>query len=194
MFIAKRLLILSSLILLLFSLSACSTRGLNDKYLGATEQRLLTISIDKLMKELPEKDFLALRGKKVYVESHFVEENSITHYAEKRFDAELKERFLLNLTEDTNQADVVLEVFFVALGTDQDSFGFATPEFIIPGAGTTVSIDLISLHMFHGISELYYYAIDQHSGGIKRGERIKATARTDKLALPIISIPINTLE
>ncbi len=191
---ANRLLTCSGLILLTLFLSACSTRGINDKYLGATEQRLLTISVDELMKKLPEDDFLPLHGKKVYVESHFVEENSTSQYAQKRFELELQERFSLSLTDDANKADTTLEVFFIALGTDQDSFGFETPEFVIPGTGSTVSIDLISLHMYHGISELYYYAIDKRSGDIKRSERFKATTRADKLALPIISIPIDTLE
>ena len=185
---------LATFIILTLLISGCSTRGMHDQYFGATEQRLLTRSIDELMKKLPDEDFQALCGKKVHLICHFVNPNATLRYAKSRLEIELQERFLIHLVPETDNADTVLEVFFDALGTDNDSFGFKTPSFIVPGFDGTVSIDIISLDMYHGISELYYYTVDQQTGGISRGDRLKAVSRADKLALPIISIPISSLD
>jgi hypothetical protein len=48
--------------------------------------------------------------------------------------------------------------------------------------------------MFHGISEMYYYLSDSGGNVLLRREKAKASVRTDKLALPIITIPINTMD
>ncbi|MEN8264431.1 MAG: hypothetical protein ABFR82_13315 [Nitrospirota bacterium] len=181
------------LILMLIS-SSCATRGIHDKYLGATEQRLITQSIDKLIKKLPEQDFSILKGKKIYLECYFLEDSEFLKYAKKRIELELMEKYNGTLFAEPESADMVLHVFFNAIGTDQDKAGFKTPDFIIPGVGGAVSIDIITLDMYHGISELYYYIIDQKNMVITRGEKIRSTVRTDKLSFPIISIPINTLD
>jgi len=190
----KQTCILGLLIILPLLISSCSTRGIHDKYFGATEQRLMTRSVDKLMQKLPEEDFRPLTGQKVHLVCHFVEDNSALQYAKDRLELELREKYQISMVDNSEDADSVLQVFFNAIGTDQDDFGLKTPDFIVPGSGATVSIDLIALDMYHGVSELYYYVIDQHSSRITRGDRIKSIIRTDKLALPIISIPINTLD
>lgn len=186
--------ILAGLVLLtvMFLTSSCSTRGVHDKYFGATEQRLVTHSLDQLVSKLPEKDFMPFKAQKIYVECHFLEKNIPLAYALKRIQMELIQKYACTVVESPESADVIYDFFFTALGTDQDSFGFTTPEFLLPSVGV-VSIDLITLDMYHGVSELYYYITQPDAGNVFRGERIRSIIRTDKLALPIISIPISTL-
>ncbi len=184
---------LSLIFLTAFTIS-CSTRGVHDDYFGATEQRLLTHSIDSLISILPEKDFMPFKGQNVYVECHFLEENHPLKYAVKRIKMELIHKYSCKVVDTPGTADVIYDFFFTALGTDRDSLGFSTPEFVIPGMAGTVSIDLISLDMYHGVSELYYYITDTKTDKITKRDRIRSIIRTDKLALPIISIPINTLD
>ena len=174
--------------------SSCATRGIHDKYLGATGQRLITQSIDKLIEKLPEQDFALLKGQKIYLECYFLEDTESLKYAKKRIELELMEKYNGTLVAKPESADMILHVFFNAIGTDRDKAGFKTPDLVIPGVGGALSIDIITLDMFHGISELYYYIIDQKNMVITRGEKIRSTIRTDKLSLPIISIPINTLD
>ncbi len=181
-------------LLIMAMTSSCATRGIHDKYSGATEQRLITQSIDKLINMLPEEHFALLKGQKIYLECYFIENTDYLKYAKKRLELELMEKYNGTLAAAPESADMVLHVFFNAIGTDQDKIGFKTPDFIIPGVGGAVSIDLITLDMFHGVSELYYYIIDQKSMAITRGEKVRSTVRTDNLAFPIISIPINTLD
>jgi hypothetical protein len=143
---------------------------------------------------LPEKDFLPLKEQAIYLECHFIENNTSLKYAKKRLELELMEKYQITLSSDPESADKILHVFFNAIGTDQDNFGLKTPDFIVPGAASSIGIDILTLDMYHGVSELYYYIIDQNEELIVRGEKIRSTIRTDKLALPIISIPINTLD
>lgn len=194
MLISKQLTRFAIMLLLTLFVCSCSTRGIHDQYFGATEQRLLARSIDKLMLSLPEEDFKPLTGKQIQLVCHFVENNTALQYAKDRLELELREKYQAGIVKGSEDADAIIQVFFTALGTDQDDFGLKTPEFIMPGSASTVSINLITLDMYHGVSELYYYIIDQKNPKITRSERIKATIRTDKLALPIISIPINTLD
>ena len=104
------------------------------------------------------------------------------------------EKYNGTLVTTPESADMVLHIFFNAIGTDKDKSGLKTPDFVIPGEIGAVSIDIITLDMYHGISELYYYIVDQKSMVITRGDKIRSTVRTDKLSFPIISIPVNTLD
>jgi hypothetical protein len=76
---------------------------------------------------------------------------------------------------------------------DMNFFVGNTPEFVIPSVGT-ITIDIIALDMYHGVSEVYYYITEQDGGKVSRGDRIRSIIRTDRLALPIVSIPISTLK
>lgn len=181
------------LLAVLLVLSSCSTRGVHNKYFGATEQRLVTHSLDQLVSKLPEDDFMPFKERKIYVECHFLEKNTSLEYALKRIKMEFMQKYGCTIVDSPKSADVIYDFFFTALGTDQDKVGFSTPELILPGVGT-VTIDLISLDMYHGVSELYYYITPTNGGKISRGDRIRSIIRTDKLALPIISIPISTLK
>lgn len=179
---------------LIVMITACSTRQAIDNLAGSTEQRLITHSIDKLMKALPEDDFNKLADKNVYFESQFIKADALTDYANSRFLVELEQNFNCTIVKQRDEADFNVKVFFTSLGTDQDSAGFTIPPFSIPGISGSVKIDLLALDMYHGISELYYYIFDNTSKIGLRGEKIKAVIRTDKLATPIISIPISTLK
>ena len=173
---------------------SCSTRGVHDQYFGATEQRLVTHSLDQLVSMLPEKDFMPLKDRKIYVECHFLVENIPLKYARKRIEMEFVQKYACTVVDSPKSADAVCDFFFTALGTDRDKIGFRTPEFIVPGTAGTVSVDLITLDMYHGVSELYYYITAPDVGKVTKGERIRSIIRTDKLSLPIISIPISTLK
>ena len=86
-----------------------------------------------------------------------------------------------------------MHFFFNAIGTDQDSLGISTPQIFMAGAGVS-QIDLIAVEMFHGVSEGYYYIVDNQQAETLRGSLLKARVRTDRLNLPFISIPLNTLD
>lgn len=189
----KTKLIIPFMFMLIFLFNSCATRGIHDQYFGATEQRLVTHSIDKLVKSLPEKDFMPLKGQAIYLECYFVEKNEPLNFARKRLEMELKEKYSCTLSDIPESAQFIVHFFFNAIGTDQDILGFRTPEVIIPSVGLT-SISILSFEMYHGVSELYYYIIDKRKPAIMRGEILKAIIRTDRLVLPIISIPLNTLD
>lgn len=182
------------ILLVLVFLWACSTRQISDRYSGATEQRLASHSLNDLMEKLPKEDFSAIEGKTVFIECHFLNKIEPVDYARQRFILELIDTYNCRRTEVESNADIKLQVFFTAIGTDLDKFGFSVPELIVPGAGVLSSIDVIALEMFHGVSEMYYYFLDRQNNIIARGEPIKAIVRNDTLKLPIISIPINTVK
>jgi len=86
-------------------------------------------------------------------------------------------------------------VFFTSLATDQDSLGFSIPIPTVTTESNEIGrLDIIALNMYHGVSELYFYVRDNATKTVVKAERSKAHIRTDKLALPIITIPINTLD
>jgi hypothetical protein len=106
---------------------------------------------------------------------------------------ELLDRFNSRLVDSPEEAEYQVHFFFNAIGTDQDSFGITTPELYLPGVGVS-QIDFIALEMFHGISEGYYYITDNRNAETMRGMLQKARVRTDRLNLPFISFPLNTLD
>jgi hypothetical protein len=173
---------------------SCSTREILPDYSGSTEQRLTSHSIRKLIQSLPEKDFSLLRDKKVYLECFFLEKKEPLNYAAKRLEFELIDKYNCKMVQDKNDSQVGVHIFFTSMGTDKDKFGLSTPEFILPGVGAISSIDLIALDMFHGITELYYYITDSNEKVITKSSPLKMTVRNDSLALPIITIPISSVD
>lgn len=181
----------------LFFCPACATREVRDDFAGATAQRLATYSLDHLMEKLPQADLSRLSGKTVFLESHFVLENrdpSLAAYAKRRLELALLKQSRCRLTERPEDADRRLVVFFTSIGTDREKAGFTTPEFLLPGFAGTTRIDLLSLDMYHGISELYYYILDENNQVLAQSDKIKSVVRTDKIALPIVSIPVSNLK
>ena len=176
------------LILLATGLTGCGSRQVQDSLVGSTAQRLVSYAIDDLARALPESDFAELAGETLWIESHFVADSDLRHYADRRLAMELRGRFRIEVVEDRLLAEHVLTVFYTSLGTDEDFLGFYLPLGFVPGLDATTRINLITLEKFHGIAELYYYL-----GPAQRGEILQVRRRTDALGLPIITIPLNTL-
>lgn len=183
---------LTLLLLCLGMLAACTTRQVQDSLAGATAQQLVTHSIDDLMRHLPAEDFAPHAGKRVHLSSHFVEPAGIQSYADWRLGMELVRRFDMKLVSDPTAADIRIEVFYTALGTDQSVKGLVIPLGFVPGVSETARIDLITLDQFHGVAEMYYFL--GPSGVEHRSEVLQARTRNDAIGLPIITIPINSAE
>lgn len=173
--------------------ASCSTRQVTDQYHGSTAQRLTSHSINDMIVNIPEKDFTRLQNKPVYLACYFLNDIQPLAYAKKRLELELMDKYQCRLVGDPADAEMEVYVFFTSLGTDIDKFGLATPEIAIPGMGLS-SIDLLAWKMFHGITELYYYIEDDKDQIIAKSDMIKTTVRNDSLALPLITIPLNTVD
>ena len=177
------------------SLTACSTRQVVDKLSGSTAQRLVTLSVDQLITELPENPLSELQDAKVWMNTHFIREDPIVTYASARMKTEIDKRHQVTWAESEKDAEKVVDVFFTSLATDQDSLGFSLPVPTVTTEGNEIGrIDIIALNMYHGVSELYFYVRDNATKTVVRAERSKAHIRTDSLALPIITIPVSTLD
>ena len=182
-------------IFLSLSLTACSTRQVVDKLSGSTAQRLVTLSVDQLITELPGSPLSELQGATVWMNTHFIREDPILDYAGARMKAEIDKRHQVTWVDSEKGAEKVIDVFFTSLATDQDSLGLSLPvPTVTTDANEIGRIDIIALNMYHGVSELYFYVRDNATNSVVRAERSKAHIRTDKLSLPIITIPISTLD
>lgn len=180
--------------LLIVFLCSCSSQQISDRYNGATEQRLLSHSINDLAEALPKTDFAAVEGKTVFVECHFLNAIEPVEYAKQRLVMELINTYNCQIVTQQSDAEVTLQIFFTALGTNLDKFGLSLPDLVVPGAGVVSSIDIIALEKFHGVTEMYYYFLDESNHIIAKGKPLKTVTRNDSLNLPIISIPINTVD
>ncbi len=180
-------------IIFLVLMTACSTRQVIERYHGSTAQRLTSHSVNDMIAAIPEADFSRLQNKPVYLECYFLNDIEPLAYAKKRLELELMDRYQCRLVSDPVDAEMEVYVFFTSLGTDSDKFGLSTPEIAIPGMGLS-SIDLLALEMFHGITELYYYIVDDREQIIAKSDVIQTRVRNDSLALPVITIPINTVD
>ncbi|HLS05825.1 MAG TPA: hypothetical protein VK036_05955 [Wenzhouxiangella sp.] len=178
--------------LLALLLSACGSRQIQDSLTGATAQMLVSHSIDDLARHLPEADFLPHAGKSVFLTSHFLAESDLRDYADQRLAIELQRRFKMQMADSADDAELTLNVFYTALGTDFGTKGFHIPLGFMPGFNETAQINLISLEQFHGVAEMYYF-IGQ-SGSERRGDVLQARTRTDAIGLPIITIPISSID
>lgn len=187
---------LNSLGLVLFCclLAGCSARQVQDNLAGATAQRLVTYAIDELVSQIPEQDFAAFRGQTLVLESHFITGDEIRSYADQRLARELNERFGIQVIVGRTVMITPhrLSVFYTALGTDTGLLGFYLPLGFVPGVDETTRINLITLEQFHGVAEMYYYI--ESDGQTTRGARLLGRTRTDALGLPIITIPISSLD
>lgn len=173
-------------------LAGCGSRQVQDSLVGSTAQRLVTQAIDELVGKLPASDFEPLRGQRLHVRSHFIQRDELRQYADQRLAVELRRRFGIELSDSADHADQVLTVFYTSLGTDQGLVGLYLPLGFVPGLDDGTRINLITLEQFHGLAELYYFI---GPGGIEhRSPMLRGRIRTDALGLPIITIPLSTLE
>lgn len=182
-----RLVVLAAVIVL----AGCGSRQVQDSLAGSTAQRLVTNSIDDLVGQLPEGDFIGLEGRRLYIENHFIERSEARSYADYRLATELARRFDADIVDSPDDAEFVLRVFYTSLGTDRNKLGFYLPLGFVPGVAESMTINLITLEQFHGVSEMYYY-FGQH-GHEQRSGMLQGRVRTDALGLPIITIPISQL-
>jgi len=179
-------------LVLLALLAGCGSRQLQDSLVGSTAQRLVTYSIDDLVRQLPDSDFAAYSGQHIHLESHFIQHPEILAYAEGRLSVELANRFDIEVVGADEPADAKLNVFYTSLGTDQGFHGFYVPLGFIPGMSETTRINLVTLEQFHGVAEMYYYLGE--TGSERRGEVIQARTRSDALGLPVVTVPISTID
>ncbi|MCO7225518.1 hypothetical protein [Pleionea sp. CnH1-48] len=185
-------------ILLLFvgllMLTACTTRQVGGTYVGSTEQRLVTYSIDKLVAQLPAEDFAGLAGKKVLLRSHFIVANQTLSYADQMIKLDLARRFQIDFVEQKEDAESEVDVFFTSLGTDNDTYGLSIPIVNLSDTSQASRIDILAVDMYHGISECLYYIKDADTQEVTRKGKILARVRTDKFATPIFSFPISNID
>ncbi len=191
MFLSGLWLRLAAIVISIALLTGCGSRQVQDSLAGSTAQRLVTHSIDDLAAGLPDSDFAPLRGQRLRLETHFIEEGPLKDYADRRLALELVRRFGIEVV-DEGPADLVMSVFYTSLGTDQGVLGFYLPLGFVPGLAETTRVNLITLEQFHGVSELYYFIGPK--GREQRGALMRARVRTDAVGLPIITIPISNLD
>ncbi len=173
---------------------SCTTRQVVDDFSGSTAQRLTTYSVDAVMDKLPGDSLSMLTDKQVHLECLFLEESPAVGYARRRLEMELIQRYRCTFVETPEEADFLLRFFFNSVGTDVDYAGFRTPEFALPGMPGMAGIDLLTLDMYHGVAECYYYLLDSDQKVLAKSGRVKAVIRSDKVGLPIISFPVTHLE
>ena len=173
-------------------LSGCTARQVQDSLVGSTAQRLVTHAIDDLAGRLPDEDFAPLRGSRLAIRSHFIEHPGLREYADRRMAVELGGRFGIEVVDNVLVADHVLNVFYTSLGTDQGLLGFYLPLGFMPGLDETARINLITLEQFHGVAEMYYFL--GKTGSEQRGPILISRKRTDAIGLPIITIPVSTID
>lgn len=179
-------------LVMLLGLTACGTRQVQDSLVGATAQQLVSHGIDDLMRNLPAADFSSHTGKRIFIASHFLANTELRDYADERLRLELARRFALQAVDQAEEAELVLNVFYTALGTDQSSKGFHIPLGFMPGMHEGSRINLITLDQFHGVAEMYYFL--GPTGSELRSEVLQGRTRTDAIGLPIITIPISNID
>ena len=172
-------------------LAGCAARQPTDILAGSTAQKLVTYSIDDLVAALPDDDFAPWSGKRVVVKSHFLASEAVHAYADQRLAVALDRRFGIDVIDVPLAADATLNVFYTSLGTDRDTLGFFLPLGFMPGLDPSTTINLITLERFQGVAELYYFVGE--TGTETRGQVIQARIRTDSLGLPVVTIPINSI-
>ncbi len=183
---------LSLLLLTCLVLSACSTRDLQDSLGGSTAQRLVAHSIDDLVSSIDDKKLEALKGKKVYINSYFLNDSALKNYADKRLAIELKGRFGIDVVDSQEESEQVMTAFYTSLGTDLDNFGISIPFGYVPGVAENTQLNIITLEKFHGIAEMYYYIGE--TGSENRSKVLQAKVKTDALGLPFITIPLSNID
>lgn len=159
---------------------------------GSTAQRLVTHSVDDIMRLIPEKPFAPYRNKNILLHSYFLHDTTVKTYADERLKHELKRRFNIQVTTEPALAQGSMTVFYTSLATDKDTFGLTIPLGFVPGFDESTKLNILSLEKFHGIAELYYFIGE--IGEEHRQVTLQSVVRTDSLGLPFISIPINTLD
>ncbi len=183
---------LSLLFIICLSLTACSTRDLQGSLGGSTAQRLLTHSIDDLIRGIDDENLDQLKGQKVFINSYFLSDSPLKNYADQRLAVELKSRFGVEVVTSQEESDQVMTAFYTSLGTDLDNFGISIPFGYVPGVAENTQLNIITLEKFHGIAEMYYYI--GKTGSENRSKVQQAKVKTDALGLPFITLPLSNID
>ncbi|MBF0471300.1 MAG: hypothetical protein HQL48_07975 [Gammaproteobacteria bacterium] len=182
-----------ALLLSALMVGGCSTRQVVEKYDGSTAQRLITYSIEALIESLPDDEFNPYRGRKIYLQTHFIREDELLNYATSMLTLDLERRFGMEMVSKAEQAEYTFDFFFESLGTDSDTYGLSIPIINLSDTSQSSMIDILAVKMYHGIAECRYYITDHQGGEVARGGRRLARVRTDKFATPLFNFPISNL-
>lgn len=180
-------------VLALCSIAGCSTRQLNESVSGSTAQRLVTYSLEKFIREITNQTELTpIKQKTVNLNVHFLADHVLLDYATRLLAYHLENRYQIELSDHT-AADFELNVFFNSMGTDYDSYGLSLPGFGL-AATPDSRINILSIDMFHGVTEGFAIIKNNRSGTTDRTQRLLARVRADNVATPILDFPVNQLD
>ena len=177
----------------LIVLAGCTTRQVSPVLEGSTATRLVTLSLDKFIEGLAKEPGIeALSGKTIHMSVHFLKDHQLLDYATRLLENRLKMIHDVKFAELGEPSEFDVDVFFNSIGTDSDDFGLSIPSlgFVSTPDGT---IDILSLDMFHGITE-GYAIIEADNGDIESTDRLLARIRRDNVSTPIISFPLNQVD
>lgn len=183
-------LLLSTLVML----TACSTRQVGGDLSGSTEQRLVTYSIEELINQIPDEDFSHLKGKKIFINSHFIKKNQVLNYAHEMLKLELTRRYQIEIVNSTEKANAELHFFFNSLATDSDTYGLSIPLVNLSDTSQSSQIDILAVDMYHGVAEFMYFIKDNHQGQVIKKRKLLARIKTDKFSTPILNFPISNID
>lgn len=116
------------LLLLLGCWAGCGTTKWSDTSRTATEQLLISDSVDRAVSQL---DFRAIAGKKVFLDDSYVKSITDTAY----LISSLRQHILASgaiLREKREEADYIVEVRAGAVGTDRHDLLFGIPQTTVP--------------------------------------------------------------
>lgn len=182
------------IIILLIALTmGCSTRQLSETVPGSTAQRLVTYSLEKFVRELMKQtEMQPLANKTVALTVHFLKDHELLDYATQLIRYHLDSRYQVQFASKES-AHFEVDIFFNSIGTDHDSYGLSLPGFGL-AATPDSRISILSIDMFHGITEGFALLKNTQSDTTDRTRRLLARVRADNVATPILEFPINQLD
>jgi hypothetical protein len=174
--------------------TACSTRQPSDTVSGSTAQRLVTYSLEKFVRNLTRQpEMQKLQGQTVALKLHFLKDHTLLDYATELVRHRLQRKYQVTLVPARAPARFEVAVFFNSIGTDYDSFGLTVPSFGL-ASGPDARISLLSIDMFHGITEGYALLKDTQTDSSSRTQKLLARVRADNVTTPILEFPVNQLD
>lgn len=165
-------------ILLVLPLTGCGTTKTSNTTRTATEQLLLTNSVDRTMNQL---DLTALAGRKVFFDKEYIANST----DEKYLLSSLRQRIMSSgaiLQESKADAEYILEVRIGAFGTDQNDLLVGISETSTPTAltgGVTIpEVSIIKRVDQKAVLKMHLFVIHRESGKIvwQSGELLQRSA------------------
>jgi len=155
-------------LLLLAAWAGCGTTKWTDTARTATEQLLISDSIDRAISHL---DLRAIAGKKVYLDDTYVKHVTDTAYLV----SSLRQHILGSgaiLKDKRDEADYIVEVRAGAVGTDRHDVLFGVPQTTIPSLipfaslpSTTIpEIPLVKRTEQQAVTKIAVFAYNRHTG------------------------------